>query len=308
MAIAFRRIDHISMAVAEAEPQVELLERLFGFRATGDWIEESEGYRGINLDVPGRSDVGFEVLTPHGPNSFVERFLKSPNGPGLHHVTFEVDSVDETVAELIRLGIEPWGAPPPEGKPWREVFIHPKFGSGYLFQFSGHHDDWEDEQHSAQAPEAADAGGHTLGIVAVNHLSHAHPNRDELAGWYERVLGYETAYRSLGADGDPDGPFATQVLETPKRQMRWEIIQPNGADSFLQRFLDERGPGMHHLTFEVGDWQRALDACAYHQVPVFGARAGVTDGGRWSEAFIHPRYTGGILVQFFWEERLGIWI
>ncbi len=304
MAIAFERIDHISMAVAQLEPQVELLERLFGFKATGGWTEEDEGYRGMNLNVPGRSDVGFEVLAPVRDDSFVARFLKSPNGPGLHHVTFEVASVDETVEEMRRVGVEPWGAPPLEGQPWREVFIHPKAGSGYLFQFAGHDQEWREGKQRV----SEDPGGHTLGIVAVNHLSHAHPNRDELADWYVRVLGYETVYRSLGADGDLDGPFATQVLETPTQQMRWEIIEPNGTDSFIQRFLDERGPGMHHLTFEVGDWQRALDACAHHRVPVFGVRDGVTDGGRWSEAFIHPRHTGGVLVQFFWEERPGLWI
>jgi methylmalonyl-CoA/ethylmalonyl-CoA epimerase len=306
VAIAFERIDHISMAVAELAPQVELLERLFGFRATGGWTEDDQGYRGMNLDVPGTSNVGFEVLAPLGENSFVQRFLESPNGPGLHHVTLEVDSVDETVEELRRLGIEPWGTPPNEGEPWREVFIHPKFGSGYLFQFAGH--EHSELWNEGEEPIAEDRGEYTLGIVAVNHLSHAHPSRDELAGWYERVLGFETIYRSIGADGDPDGPFATQVLETPTRQMRWEILQPNGNDSFVRRFLDERGPAMHHLTFEVGDWQRALDACSYHGVPVFGQRDGETDGLRWSEAFIHPRYTGGVLVQIFWEERPGIWI
>ena len=65
---------------------------------------------------------------------------------------------------------------------------------------------------------------------------------------------------------------------------------------------------MHHVAFQVADWQRALDACVFHDVPVFGVRDGVTDGALWHEAFIHPRFTGGVLVQFFWEERPGIWI
>ncbi|MCH7961183.1 MAG: VOC family protein, partial [Planctomycetes bacterium] len=92
------------------------------------------------------------------------------------------------------------------------------------------------------------------------------------------------------------------------RQMRWELIEPQGEDSFVARFIEARGPSIHHVTFEVGDWKRAIAACAHHGVPIFGAREGETDGGTWREAFIHPRHTGGFLAQFFWQERPGLWI
>ncbi|MEZ4502567.1 MAG: VOC family protein [Dehalococcoidia bacterium] len=297
------RIDHISMAVSDAEAQVQFLEGLLGFEATGTWTEQTDGYRGVNLRVPGRSDINWEVLEPLRPDSFVQRFLDSPMGPGLHHVTFEVPDVDATVEQLRDVNIEPWGDPPPVGEHWREVFIHPRDGHGFLFQFAGRHDhDADDDEPAARAPH--EPGRPALGITAINHLSHSHPDRTALAFWYERVFGMQGIFAS-DASG---GPFSTAVLETPTQQMRWEVLQPSGPGSFVQRFLDERGPTMHHVTFEVGDWRQAVDACGDHDVPMFGEREGVTDGARWREAFIHPRHTGGLLIQFFWEERPGVWI
>ncbi|MFN8640078.1 MAG: VOC family protein, partial [Dehalococcoidia bacterium] len=254
-----RQIDHISQIVSDPEPVLALYQELFGFRLSGSWDEEREGYRGLNLSVPGRSGVGWEILSPTRPDSFVRRFLDSPHGPGLHHVTMQVPSVVDAARELQVLGIEPWGGPENEGSDWDEVFIHPRDGHGFLFQITGvHAEPW----HNPATPirVAGQTSAHTLGIAAINHLSHAHPRREELAAWYELVFGMMGIY---AADGT-DGPFATAVLESPTQQMRWEVLQPFGADSFVQRFLDVRGPAMHHVAFEVHDWQQALDACAYH--------------------------------------------
>lgn len=299
------RIDHIAMAVPEADPQVDLLERLFGFRKTGDWVDQAQGYRGVNLDVPGSSGVGWEVLEPQGPDSYLDRFLKGANGPGLHHVTLEVPDVEAAVAELRALGIEPWGQPSPDaGGRWMETYIHPRRGgNGLLFQLFGAEDSvpWHEFDRRPPMPDAE----HTLGIVAINHLSHAHTDGEELARWYERVLGWRTFHRSPGG---AEVDFRTLVQETATGQMRWEILEPGREDSFVQRFLEARGPAAHHVAFEVGDWDRAASACAHHGIPTFGERQGVTDGARWREAFIHPRHTGGMLAQFFWQERPGVWI
>jgi methylmalonyl-CoA epimerase len=311
------RFDHISIAVREMEPQVERLEGLFGFRYVGRF--EEDAFSGANLEVPGSSDMGWEVLAPSGPDSYLHRFLNGEHGPGLHHVAMQVRDLDQAVEAMRDEGVEPWGTPgegpderPGEGRvpdaaesgdPADErgvVYIHPKMGGhGFLFQlYAGEAwhrgEPWEDE------------GEHTLGIKAINHLSHAHPSREQLADWYERVLGLQTIYRS--PDGVAEAGFRTQVLETPTGQMRWEILEPAGSDSFLQRFLEQRGPSIHHVTFEVHDWQRALDACRYHGIQPFGHRDGITDGVPWHEAFIHPRDTGGMLAQIFWQAEPGVWI
>jgi methylmalonyl-CoA/ethylmalonyl-CoA epimerase len=298
--IQIKRYDHISMAVPTLDPQIEIMKNLFGFRLAGTF-ENDEGYFGANLEIPGRTAIGWELIAPRGEDSYLHRFLAGPFGPGLHHVAIQIESATQA-ADVIRAeGMEPWGyRVPDDGDARGMVYLHPRSsGRGLLWQlYAG--EPW----HTGEPFE--DDAADTLGIVAVNHLAHATRDRDELAGWYERLFGCRTIWSSPG-DGLQAG-FRTRVLETPTDQIRFEMIEPAGENSFIAKFLDTRGEGMHHVTFEVGDWARALAACQARGVTPFGERSGERNGARWSEAFIHPRDTGGMLVQIFWQERPDTWI
>jgi methylmalonyl-CoA/ethylmalonyl-CoA epimerase len=71
---------------------------------------------------------------------------------------------------------------------------------------------------------------------------------------------------------------------------------PEGTNQSLQRFLDKRGPGLHHICFEVDDLADALSTLKDGGVPLIdetprpGARGHLV-------AFIHPRATGGVLIE-----------
>lgn len=291
------RINCIGMIVPEMEPQVVQLERLFGFRAGEPFVSAGGDSLRVRLSVPGRSDVDWEVLAPKGQYSRWRRAVEEPVAPlGIFHVDLGVPDLEAAFDELREAGVEPWREMEEGGH--IKYSIHPRHSHGILFFLTSP----EEEE---PRPPPPDDRGDTLGIVAINHLSHAYRDLGPQMDWYERVLGMKSVYRSRENGARV---FDTGVLETPTRQMRWEVIQPVGDSSFVQRFLDRRGPGVHHVTFEVGDWDRALAACAAHGVTVFGEQDGTTDGARWREAFIHPRQTGGMLVQFFWEERPGVWI
>jgi len=300
--IRIKRYDHISMAVPELEPQVQIMERLFGFRV-GSNFENDEGYFGVNLEIPGTSNLGWELLAPRGADSYLHRFLAGPTGPGLHHVALQVESTTQAAAVIRAEGLEPWGHRPEEegtddGR--GVIYLHPRGGGrGFLWQmYAG--DSW----YTAQPFE--DERSDTLGIIAVNHLAHATRDRHELGRWYERVFGMRTVWESPG-NGEESG-FRTRVLEAQGGQLRFEAIEPSRDTSFIAKYLDARGETMHHVTFEVRDFEQAIAACEAQKVPTFGSRSGVRDGARWAEAFIHPKHTGGMLVQFFWQERPGIWV
>lgn len=296
--VRIERIDRIGMAVADLGPQIRLLEGLFGFEAGPRVRDEAGGVEHVRLAVPGRSEVDWALMAPLGEHSWLRGFIDGPQGPGLHHVLMIVEHLDEAIEELRALDIEPWSEGSREPGGTGEIFVHPRHG-GHGFQFRFRAAAAADSVPPRPMPREG-----ALGIVAVNHLSHAHSDRGVLSDWYARALGMESAYRS----DDPSREFETEVMETPTRQMRWEVIQPLGDHSFIADYIRRRGHAIHHVTFEVGDWSVALDACERHGVAPFGERSGVTDGARWSEAFLHPRQTGGMLVQFFWEERAGIWV
>jgi methylmalonyl-CoA/ethylmalonyl-CoA epimerase len=294
--IEFDTIDHISQAVPAVEPQIEFLTRVLGLRRTESQFGGADhGFRAYTLAIPGSSNLGWEVMEPDGDDSYLHRFLASANGPGLHHIAARVPSVEATREALRAHGYEPWGV---DGI---STYLHPRNGGhGFLYQFF-EGEGWYD------AEPFEDDGEHTLGIIAVNHIAHAYPDRDELGDWYEHLLGFETFWRR-GDNDDPQAEFTTRVLAAPTGQMRVEVIAPTKPDSFVQRFLDERGPSVHHLTVEVGDWDRAVAALAHHGVRTFGERSSETNGVPWREAFIHPKATGGVLLQFFWQAEPGVWI
>jgi methylmalonyl-CoA/ethylmalonyl-CoA epimerase len=304
--IDIARIDHISMAVPDLEPQVELLERLFGFRFTGHF--SSQGFLGADLDIPGNSGIGWELLAPDGPDSYLHRFLDGANGPGLHHLAIQIHDMAGALRTMAQFGIEPWGLDRQEHTPEVEqpseeegagltesvAYIHPRGGGfGFLYQF------YEGAPWHLSEPFEDDRPN-TIGITSVNSLAHAHHNRTELAEWYERLFGFRTVHVPPFADARAS--FVSRVLKLPFPQLGIEVMQPTREDSFLQRFLDDRGSAVHHISFEVGDMQAAIAACNFHGISLIAEQTGQANGGRWHEAFIPPEHTGGMLVQFFAQE------
>ncbi len=75
---------------------------------------------------------------------------------------------------------------------------------------------------------------------------------------------------------------------------RIEVLEPTGVDGFLHRFLRERGPGIHHVTFRVPSLREACERARAHGYDVVGYDDSDPD---WKEAFLHPRQALGIVVQ-----------
>jgi methylmalonyl-CoA/ethylmalonyl-CoA epimerase len=75
-----------------------------------------------------------------------------------------------------------------------------------------------------------------------------------------------------------------------------ELLEPDDAESPIGKFIEKRGPGIHHICFAVDDLDGMLERCRsagiqmIDSVPRMGA-----DGKR--IAFLHPRSTGGILIE-----------
>jgi methylmalonyl-CoA/ethylmalonyl-CoA epimerase len=73
-----------------------------------------------------------------------------------------------------------------------------------------------------------------------------------------------------------------------------EVLEPVGADGFLHRFLAQRGPGIHHVTFTVPSLADACDRARNHGYSIVGYD---DSDPRWKEAFLHPKQAQGIVVQ-----------
>jgi len=77
---------------------------------------------------------------------------------------------------------------------------------------------------------------------------------------------------------------------------RIELLEPIDGSSAVARHLEKRGEGIHHLTLEVRDLDRALAQVRERGLTIVGG--GARDGARGRRvAFLHPKDTGGVLVE-----------
>ncbi|HEX7240892.1 MAG TPA: methylmalonyl-CoA epimerase [Longimicrobiaceae bacterium] len=77
---------------------------------------------------------------------------------------------------------------------------------------------------------------------------------------------------------------------------RMELLAPTRPDSPVGKFLAKRGPGMHHLCYRVPDVAAALEEFAREGYELID-REPRTGGHGHRVAFLHPRSTGGVLVE-----------
>jgi methylmalonyl-CoA epimerase len=75
-----------------------------------------------------------------------------------------------------------------------------------------------------------------------------------------------------------------------------ELLAPLSADTPVGKFLDKRGPGLHHVAYQVEDVEATLDALRAAGMPLVDEhpRGGIR-GSR--VAFLHPRGTDGVLTE-----------
>lgn len=83
-----------------------------------------------------------------------------------------------------------------------------------------------------------------------------------------------------------------------------ELIEPTDAESGVARFLAERGrPTLHHLCFVVDDLRGTLVALAKRGVELIDREP--RRGAESDVAFLHPKATGGVLVELIDRQSLG---
>lgn len=128
-----------------------------------------------------------------------------------------------------------------------------------------------------------------LGVERVHHVALVVARIDEALGFWRDTLGLPVELvLPVSADG-------VTIAFLPVGESKVELVQPDDEDTGVARFLASRGPGFHHVCFEVPDIAAALQRLAASGTELIDAVA--RPGAEGPVAFLHPRSCGGVLVE-----------
>jgi methylmalonyl-CoA epimerase len=124
----------------------------------------------------------------------------------------------------------------------------------------------------------------------IHHLGVAVEDLDAAVATYERLFGAELEHRETVEE---------QGVEAASLRVgsdRVELLASLGADTPVGKFLASRGPGMHHVAYEVDDVGRAIDELAAEGAELIDERPRRGLFGL-EVAFVHPDSLHGVLAE-----------
>jgi methylmalonyl-CoA/ethylmalonyl-CoA epimerase len=124
--------------------------------------------------------------------------------------------------------------------------------------------------------------------ATIAHIGIAVPSVAEALKFYREVLGVDPQ-PAESSDG-------ATIVSLPFGPSEVELLEPDGPDGPIARFLARRGPGIHHLCYRVPDLDAALAACRNLGYQLVDETPRIGAGGH-RIAFLHPRATSGILIE-----------
>jgi methylmalonyl-CoA/ethylmalonyl-CoA epimerase len=127
-----------------------------------------------------------------------------------------------------------------------------------------------------------------MAVNRIDHVGIAVADLDEAQAQYVQLFGAV----AIGRDSMPD----TDAVLLELGDTRIELVAPRGAETPVGKFLANRGPGMHHVAYEVADVAAELARLTAEGVELVDEvpRPGLFGH---TVAFVHPRSVGGVLAE-----------
>ncbi|MGB7342102.1 MAG: methylmalonyl-CoA epimerase [Phototrophicaceae bacterium] len=127
--------------------------------------------------------------------------------------------------------------------------------------------------------------------IKINHIAIVVENIDESLPFWRDALGLQMGERQ-------DVPQeAVQVAFLNVGDSHLELVQPTSDDSGIASYLAKKGQGMHHICFEVENIDVALAKMTASGIELINDTPRERDGRKY--AFVHPKSTGGVLVELY---------
>ena len=129
-------------------------------------------------------------------------------------------------------------------------------------------------------------------VKQINHVAVVVADMEKALTFWRDALGMELhEMRDVPAE-------KSQVAFLPLPGSEVELVKPTTDDSGIAKYLEKRGPGMHHICLEVDDIDGMMTQLRSRNIRLINEEPRVASDGK-KYAFIHPESTAGVLVELY---------
>jgi methylmalonyl-CoA/ethylmalonyl-CoA epimerase len=124
----------------------------------------------------------------------------------------------------------------------------------------------------------------------IDHIGVAVDDLDSAIALYEGQLGMPLQHRETVEQ------FGVEAALLGIGDAHVELLSPTDPESAVGRFIERSGPGLHHVAYQTGDIDAALEQARSEGLRLIDEepRVGIRNS---RVAFVHPKSTGGVLTE-----------
>ncbi len=133
-------------------------------------------------------------------------------------------------------------------------------------------------------------------ILGLHHVAIAVDDIEK----YSKIFNTLFGLKSGKIEHNPESKVSLSMVDLDNSEV--EFIKSSDSDSAISKFLDKRGPGIHHFCLAVDDINKAVNELIAKGVKMIDQKPRKGAGGSMI-AFIHPESAGGILIELKQQKK-----
>ena len=137
-------------------------------------------------------------------------------------------------------------------------------------------------------------------VTHVEHIGIAVENLEEAIRYYETILGLSC----YSVEEVPDQKVKTAFFKIG--EIKVELLEATSPESTMAKFIEKKGPGLHHIAFAVDGLRETLTELDENGVKLIDREPRKGAEGL-NIAFLHPKSTHGVLTELCEHEKISAW-
>ena len=127
-------------------------------------------------------------------------------------------------------------------------------------------------------------------ILSIEHIGIAVEDIENRSPFWEHILGIKHSSTEIV---EHEG-VKTDIYDTGMGKV--ELLKSISDDSTIEKFLNKKGEGIHHVCFQVDDIEQVISELKEKNISIVSEKPSIGAEG-YKIVFIHPKSTGGVLVE-----------